>query len=68
MGATELLDQLCQRAQFIETRIVALRTTEETQPLDPYTAGSFRELTSEHAFLIDLIDQLTQEGTQSHAD
>lgn len=63
MAATELLDQLHQRAQLIETRIVALRTIEETQPLDPYTAGSFRELTSEHAFLTDLIHQV-EEGIQ----
>lgn len=65
MNAAELLDQLRQRAQLIESRIAALRTAEESCPLDCYSTGSFRELSSEHAFLTDLIDQITQEGIQS---
>lgn len=64
MRTAELLDQLQQRLHLITTRIAALRTAEETSPLDLYNAGSFRELTSEHAFLTDLINQVTQEGIQ----
>lgn len=63
MSATELLAELRQRAQIIERRIAALRTAEETSPLDLYNAGSFRELSSEHAFLTDLINQVA-EGIQ----
>ena len=63
MSVVELLAELRQRAQLIERRIAALRTAEETSPLDLYNAGSFRELSSEHAFLTDLLNQV-QEGIQ----
>lgn len=66
MSIVELLAELRQRTQIIERRIADLRTAEETSPLDLYNAGSFRELSSEHAFLTDLINQV-EEGIQSHA-